>query len=102
MACTCLNELGWHPDAIQLQMAHAERNKVRAAYNRAERLAERRKMMQAWADYLDRLRVGRAEIVATDAAPSEPSNDPVDESRKRTKPHGVPTAQLALSLDVRS
>jgi integrase len=51
MACTCLNELGWHPDVIELRMAHAERNKVRAAYNRAERLAERRKMMQAWADY---------------------------------------------------
>lgn len=46
MACTCLNELGWHPDLIELQMAHAERNKVRAAYNRAERLAERRKMIR--------------------------------------------------------
>lgn len=56
-------------------MAHAERNKVRAAYNRAERLAERRKMMQAWADYLDRLRVGHGELLATDAVPSEPSND---------------------------
>ena len=48
MACTCLNELGWHPDLIELQLAHAERNNVRAAYNRAERLADRRKMMQAW------------------------------------------------------
>ena len=66
MACTCLNELGWHPDVIELQMAHAERNKVRAAYNRAERLAERRKMMQAWADYLDGLRAGRRESRATD------------------------------------
>ena len=37
-------------------MAHKERNKVRAAYNRAQRLDERRKMMQAWADYLDGLR----------------------------------------------
>ena len=61
MACTCLNELGWHPDVIELQMAHAERNKVRAAYNRAERLAERRRMMQAWAHYLDRLRAGQRE-----------------------------------------
>ena len=68
MACTCLNELGWHPDVIELQMAHAERNKVRAAYNRAERLAERRKMMQAWADYLDELRAGRRESRATDEA----------------------------------
>lgn len=58
MASTCLNEQGWHPDLIELQLAHAERNKVRAAYNRATRLAERRKMMQAWADYLDGLRAG--------------------------------------------
>jgi integrase len=56
MASTLLNEQGWHPDLIELQLAHAERNKVRAAYNRAERLVERRKMMQAWADYLDGLR----------------------------------------------
>lgn len=58
MASTRLNEQGWHPDIIELQLAHAERNKVRAAYNRAERLTERRKMMQAWADYLDVLRAG--------------------------------------------
>lgn len=58
MASTCLNEQGWHPDLIELQLAHAERNKVRAAYNRATRLAERRKMMQVWADYLDTLRNG--------------------------------------------
>lgn len=58
MASTCLNEQGWHPDLIELQLAHAERNKVRAAYNRATRLVERRKMMQAWADCLDTLRAG--------------------------------------------
>jgi integrase len=58
MASTLLNEQGWHPDLIELQLAHAERNKVRAAYNRAQRLAERRKMMQAWADYLDGLKAG--------------------------------------------
>jgi integrase len=51
MASTLLNEKGWHPDVIELQLAHAERNKVRAAYNRAQRLGERRTMMQAWADY---------------------------------------------------
>jgi integrase len=55
MASTLLNEQGWHPDLIELQLAHAERNKVRAAHNRAERLAERRSMMQAWADYLGTL-----------------------------------------------
>jgi hypothetical protein len=39
-----------------LQLAHSDRDKVRAAYNRAERLPERRKMMVAWADHLDALR----------------------------------------------
>ncbi len=58
IASTLLNELGVAPDLIEKQLAHAERNKVRAAYNRAERLAERRKMMQRWADYLDRLKAG--------------------------------------------
>jgi len=58
MASTLLNEQGFPPDVIELQLAHTERNKVRAAYNKAQRLAERRKMMQAWADYLDGLRTG--------------------------------------------
>lgn len=58
MASTLVNEQGWHPDLIELQLAHAERNKVRRAYNKAQRLAERRKMMQAWANYLDGLKVG--------------------------------------------
>lgn len=58
MASTILNEQGWHRDAIERQLAHAERNSVRAAYNYAEHLAERRKMMQAWADYLDGLSAG--------------------------------------------
>jgi integrase len=58
LASTCLNEQGWAPDVIELQLAHAERNKVRSAYNRAVRIAERRTMMQAWGDYLDGLRAG--------------------------------------------
>ncbi|MEQ1581462.1 MAG: integrase arm-type DNA-binding domain-containing protein [Steroidobacteraceae bacterium] len=58
MASTLLNERGWNRDAIERQLAHGERNKVRAAYNYAEHLPERRKMMQAWADYLDGLKVG--------------------------------------------
>ena len=56
IASTCLNEQGFDPDLIELQLAHAERNRVRAAYNKAQRIADRRKMMQAWADYLDGLR----------------------------------------------
>jgi integrase len=56
MASTLLNEQGFPPDVIELQLAHVERNKVRAAYNRAQRMVERRRMMQAWADLLDTLR----------------------------------------------
>jgi integrase len=52
-ASTVLNEHGFHPDVIERQLAHCERNGVRAAYNHAQYLPERRKMMQWWADYLD-------------------------------------------------
>lgn len=52
MASTLLNEQGWNRDAIERQLAHAERDTIRAAYNYAEHLPERRKMMQAWADFL--------------------------------------------------
>ncbi|MEN8136177.1 MAG: integrase arm-type DNA-binding domain-containing protein [Thermodesulfobacteriota bacterium] len=58
MASTLLNEQGWNRDAIERQLAHAERNSVRAAYNYAEFMPERKKMMQAWADYLERLKSG--------------------------------------------
>ena len=58
MASTLLNELGWNRDAIERQLAHGERNKIRAAYNHAEFLPERRQMMQAWADYLEKLKGG--------------------------------------------
>ena len=59
MASTLLNEQGYNRDWIERQLAHAERNSIRAAYNYAEYLPERRRMMQEWADYLDRLREGR-------------------------------------------
>jgi integrase len=59
VASTLLNEQGFSPDVIELQLGHAERNQVRAVYNRSLRLAERRKMMQVWADYLDGLRSGK-------------------------------------------
>ncbi|MBL8243165.1 MAG: integrase arm-type DNA-binding domain-containing protein [Rhodanobacteraceae bacterium] len=63
LASTRLNELGFPPDVIERQLAHVERDKVRAAYNRAAYLEERRRMMQAWSDYLDALREG-APVVA--------------------------------------
>ena len=54
VASTVLNESRkWHPDVIELQLAHQESNKVRKAYNRAEHLDERRKMMEWWSDYVD-------------------------------------------------
>ncbi|MCL1926081.1 MAG: integrase arm-type DNA-binding domain-containing protein [Syntrophorhabdaceae bacterium] len=57
MASTLLNEQGYNRDWIERQLAHSERNSVRAAYNYAQHLPERRRMMQEWADYLDGLRV---------------------------------------------
>lgn len=62
VASTLLNEQGFRSDLIERQLAHSEKNSVRAAYNRAEYLPERKKMMQKWADYLDRLKAG-AEII---------------------------------------
>ena len=56
-ASTLLNEQGWNPDAIERQLAHTPRDQVRAAYNRAQYLDERRRMMQEWADYLDNLKI---------------------------------------------
>lgn len=58
MASTLLNEQGFNRDAIERQLAHAERDGVRAAYNYAEYLPERKRMMQQWADYLDTLKNG--------------------------------------------
>lgn len=55
-ASTLLHEQGFHSDMIERQLAHAERNKVKAAYNRAQHLPERRLMMQSWSDYLDELK----------------------------------------------
>jgi len=54
-ASTLLNELGYRSDVIERQLAHAERNKVRASYNQAEYLGERRVMMQEWANFIDGL-----------------------------------------------
>ena len=52
-ASTELNEMGFNRDVIELQLAHQERDKVRASYNQADRLTDRRKMMQEWADFVD-------------------------------------------------
>jgi len=56
MASTLLHEQGWDTDVIERQLAHKEGNAIKAAYNHARHLPERKKMMQNWADYLDELR----------------------------------------------
>lgn len=53
IASTLLNELGYNRDGIERQLAHGEQDEVRAAYNYAEYLPDRRRVMQAWAGYLD-------------------------------------------------
>ena len=58
MASTALNEMGYNRDWIEAQLAHAEGNSVRSAYNHAQYLTERRRMMLAWANHLDALREG--------------------------------------------
>jgi integrase len=73
MASTLLNEQGWHHDAIERQLAHVERDAVRGAYNYAQYLPERRKMMQAWADHLDGLRAV-ARLYCRSGPPSSPTS----------------------------
>jgi len=76
-ASTILNEQGWNRDAIERQLAHSEKDDVRAAYNHAEYLPERRRMMQHWADYLDSRRPG-AKVLRLAASRTEPLRSPLD------------------------
>ncbi|WP_370306184.1 tyrosine-type recombinase/integrase [Sinimarinibacterium flocculans] len=69
MARSLLAELGWKPDAIERQLSHKASGPLGAAYDRAAYLDERKAMMQAWADYLDRLRT-RSNVVALHARAS--------------------------------
>lgn len=61
MASTLLNENGWNRDAIERQLAHGEKDKVRGAYNYADLLPMRREMIQWWADHLDELAENKKE-----------------------------------------
>ena len=58
VASTILNETGFRPDVIERQLAHCERNEASGAYNRAEYLPDRIKMMAWWSDYIKSLEVG--------------------------------------------
>jgi integrase len=64
LASTALNELGFRPDVIERQLAHIEKNAVRAAYHRSQYLEERTAMMQAWADFLDTQKDSETKVVA--------------------------------------
>ena len=79
MARTILDEvLGFRPDFIEHQLAHAVRDPNGRAYNRTAFLPERRRMMQEWADYLDRLRAGEqvdANTTASEASHTAMSSD---------------------------
>lgn len=57
---TALNEMGYDPEWVERQLAHGDPDKIRGIYNKAVYLEPRRKMMQEWADYLDKLRTGKA------------------------------------------
>ncbi len=63
-ASTLLHELGFDSRDIELQLAHADTNKIRGIYNRSERIKERAAMMQAWSDYLDTLRDDKSNVIA--------------------------------------
>lgn len=70
-ARTLLDEvLGFRPDIIEHQLAHAVRDPNGRAYNRTTHLDERRKMMQAWADYLDALRDDTSNVVPLKRRPA--------------------------------
>lgn len=55
---TIKERLGYRHEVVDRQLAHAQRNKIDAAYDRAKFLDERKKMMQEWADYLDNIIAG--------------------------------------------
>lgn len=77
LASTILNEQGYPVDAIERQLAHEDNDKIRSAYNRAEYLLERKKMMQDYADYLESL-------VTADANKKVVSLSPVRKTKKRS------------------
>lgn len=68
LASTILNEQGFSSDAIERQLAHDDDDKVRAAYNAAQYLPERRAMLQWYADYLDAIKAGKPHNVVPMAA----------------------------------
>lgn len=70
MASTLLHERGYRSEWIERQLAHGDRDTIRARYNYADYLSERRAMMQEWADYLDKLAQPKTSSELTNSPPS--------------------------------
>jgi integrase len=64
MASTLLHDMGFVSSDIELQLAHSDKNKIRAIYNRSERIKERARMMQKWSDRLDALKAAKVNRMA--------------------------------------
>ena len=58
VASTFLNTLGYRSEVIEAQLSHKDKNEIRSAYNHADYMAERKVMLQEWADYLEALKQG--------------------------------------------
>ncbi|MEN8626393.1 tyrosine-type recombinase/integrase [Psychrobacter proteolyticus] len=85
IASTNLNELGYMGDAIEKQMAHDKKSSIRAVYNHAQHLEERRKIMQVWADFLDLLR-NTGEVVDFQTA-RQKIEESLAKSEEKSKTH---------------
>jgi integrase len=62
LASTTLNEQGFDPDVIESALAHADKNEVRRAYNRAEYIERRRKLMQWWSEHIEQAANGNMSL----------------------------------------
>jgi integrase len=109
---TCSNEAGWDSDVIERQLAHEERSEVRAAYNRAQRLSDRKNLMQWWADRLDQLRPTTSSVsqTARDNSSRRPASIPMRRphtavstprpgSRRTSRASTVPPSLQSATLD---
>ena len=77
-----IHEMRFRPDVIERQLAHQEKNPVRAAYNRAEYLNERRTMMNQWADYIDA--IGGRNVIPLQQRPAVSSQAELREAWRTT------------------
>ena len=80
-ASTQLNELGFQSDVIERQLAHRERNSVRASYNHARYLPQRRILVQAWADWIDSQVMGDGNVTPLRTKRSVPKRGGIDHVR---------------------